>query len=228
MLVIVASNNFSHKVRNWHRLPWSWLTLHSCEEFPSENICRSSVNCWSWTKSQKTIFCILCINLARFHFRHCSCCQNLNCHHIECLCVEDDYNRKDEQGSTKCCLMHLRPLVMGGSLHSHPPVKFAYFDIFLCNSGERDEVRRAVLWDAKSYRSTWGCERKVQDSYLAQNWYYFLLERISLKSGGVKGGGPWTDFSSWPRVLQWRVFVLHWPRAEQNVQNCATNRTFNM
>ena len=45
MLVIVASNNFSHKVRNWHRLPWSWLTLHSCEEFPSENICRSSVNC---------------------------------------------------------------------------------------------------------------------------------------------------------------------------------------
>ena len=27
-----------------------------------------------------------------------------------------------------------------------------------------------------------------EDSYLAQNWYYFLLERISLKSaGGVKG-----------------------------------------
>ena len=82
---------------------------------------------------------------ARFHIRHCSRCQNLNCHHIECLCVEDGYNRKGGQGSTKCCLMDLRPFVMVGSLHSHPPVKFAYFDIFLCNAGERDEVRRAVL-----------------------------------------------------------------------------------
>ena len=62
MLVIVASNNFSHKVRNWHRLPWSWLTLHSCEEFPSENICRSSTGDGIWSivdlgpTPQKSIF----------------------------------------------------------------------------------------------------------------------------------------------------------------------------
>ena len=72
MLVIVASNNFSHKVRNWHRLPWSWLTLHSCEEFPSENICRSSTGDGIWSivdlGPTPNFFCILCINLARPEF----------------------------------------------------------------------------------------------------------------------------------------------------------------